>query len=74
MTSRQVNRKFTPNRWNFGSWPEIAGAMYRPVASHAVAIQSTRELQVPGARHGVGQVLGERDAVEALALDARSAR
>ena len=39
MTSRQTNRKFTPSRWNFGSWPETAGAMNRPVASQAVAIQ-----------------------------------
>ena len=41
ISSRQTHRKFTPSRWNFGSWPEISGAMYRPVASHAVAIHST---------------------------------
>ncbi len=41
MTSRQVNSTFTPSRWKRGSWPEIAGAMYRPVPSHAVAIHST---------------------------------
>ena len=41
MISRQTNSKFTPSRWNFGSCPEIAGAMYRPVPSHAVAIHST---------------------------------
>ena len=41
MISRHVKRKFTPARWNFGSYPEIAGAMYRPVPSHAVAIHST---------------------------------
>jgi hypothetical protein len=38
MMSRQTNRKLTPRRWYFGSMPEIAGAMYRPVASQAVAI------------------------------------
>ena len=39
MMSRQTKRKFTPRRWNFGSYPQTAGAMNRPVASHAVAIQ-----------------------------------
>ena len=39
MISRQTNRKLTPNRWNFGSCPETAGAMNKPVASQAVAIQ-----------------------------------
>ena len=38
---RPMNRKFTPRRCSLGSWPAIAGAMYRPVASQAVAIQST---------------------------------
>ena len=41
MTIRQVNSALTPRRWYFGSCPEIAGPMYRPVASHAVAIHST---------------------------------
>ena len=41
ITSRQTNRKFTPRRWNLGSCPDTAGLMYRPVASHAVAIHST---------------------------------
>ena len=39
MISTQMNRKLTPRRWNFGSWPETAGAMNSPVASQALAIQ-----------------------------------
>ena len=39
MTSRRTNRKLTPSRWNRGSCPRRPGAMNRPVASHAVAIQ-----------------------------------
>src|SRR3546814_10706851 len=39
MMIRLTNRKFTPRFWYFGSCPEIAGPRYRPVASHAVAIQ-----------------------------------
>ena len=41
MISRQTNRKLTPARWYLGSCPDTAGPMYRPVASHAVAIHST---------------------------------
>ena len=41
ISSRLTNRKLTPKRWNFGSCPDIAGAMYRPVPSHATAIHST---------------------------------
>ena len=41
ITIRQIQRKLTPRRWNFGSCPEIAGPMYRPMPSHAVAIHST---------------------------------
>jgi hypothetical protein len=41
ISSRQTHRKFTPRRWNFGSCPDIAGAMYRPVPSQATAIHST---------------------------------
>ena len=41
INSSDTNRKFTPKRWYFGSWPDSAGPMYRPVASHAVAIHST---------------------------------
>src|SRR5687767_4299294 len=41
MTSRQTNRKLTPNLWNLGSCPDSAGAMYNPVPSHATAIHST---------------------------------
>src|SRR5688572_15267122 len=41
MINRQVHRKLTPSRWNFGSCPDIAGAMYRPVPSHATAIHNT---------------------------------
>jgi hypothetical protein len=41
MMIRQVNSTLTPSRWNFGSCPEIAGPMYRPMPSQAVAIHST---------------------------------
>ena len=33
------NSTSTPSFWNFGSLPDSSGAMYRPVASQAVAIQ-----------------------------------
>ena len=39
ITISAQNRKSTPSFWNFGSLPPSIGAMYRPVASHAVAIQ-----------------------------------
>ncbi len=35
------NSRSTPSFWNLGSRPDSSGAMYRPVASHAVAIHST---------------------------------
>ena len=38
-TSSAPNSTFTPSRWKRGSWPETAGAMNSPVASHEVAIQ-----------------------------------
>ena len=39
MASSAQNSTSTPSFCSFGSWPESSGAMYRPVASHAVAIQ-----------------------------------
>src|SRR5690606_15569644 len=41
ITISDTNRKLTPNRWYFGSWPDSIGPMYRPVPSHATAIHST---------------------------------
>jgi hypothetical protein len=42
MISRQTNRKLTPSTLELRLHPaEIAGAMYRPVPSQAVAIHST---------------------------------
>ena len=41
MMMRQVNSTLTPSRWNLGSCPEIAGPMYRPMPSQAVAIHNT---------------------------------
>ena len=41
ITSSATNRKLTPARCSAGSLPEMAGAMNRPVPSHAVAIHST---------------------------------
>ena len=69
MTSRQTNRKFTPRRWNFGSCPETAGPMYRPVASQAVAIHSTASCVCQRARQRVRQDLGQVEAVEHSGLD-----
>ncbi len=69
MTMRQVQRTFTPRRWNFGSCPEIAGPMYRPMPSHAVAIHSTASCVCQGARERVGQDLGQGEAVGFLAFD-----
>jgi len=39
MAMSAQNRTSTPSFWNFGSRPDSSGAMYRPVASQAVAIQ-----------------------------------
>jgi len=39
ISRRALKRKFTPKRCHFISIPLMAGAMYNPAASHAVAIQ-----------------------------------
>ena len=55
-TSSAAKSTLTPSRWPCGSLPPTAGAMYRPAASHAVAIHSTPNCVCQVREGGPGEI------------------
>ena len=63
------NSASTPSFWNFGSRPDSSGATYRPVASHAVAIQKMPICVWMVRLTAYGRTLRQRQAKERLPFD-----